>query len=134
MIREPLGLVCPPAKKRGGAIDPPQFHARLSDMDIAYFKRFRMEIRPDRAGSDARRRAGPLSFSAVGRLVPGCLRPGEIPQFPQRNRHRGFPCLAEFDGCRRLMAEIAGKPGFLPEATWLVVCRPADKGTVPFSA
>ena len=32
-----------------------------------------------------------------------------------------FPCLADFDGCRRLMTEIAGKPGFLPEATWLVV-------------
>lgn len=32
-----------------------------------------------------------------------------------------FPCLAEFEGCRRLMREITRKPGFLPEATWLVV-------------
>ncbi len=32
-----------------------------------------------------------------------------------------FPCLGEFEGCRRLMAEIANKPGFLPEATWLVI-------------
>ena len=35
-----------------------------------------------------------------------------------------FPCLGEFDGCRRLMAEIARKPGFLPEATWLAVHLP----------
>jgi len=32
-----------------------------------------------------------------------------------------FPCLADFAGCRRLMAEIVDKPGFLPEATWLLV-------------
>jgi ribosomal protein S18 acetylase RimI-like enzyme len=31
-----------------------------------------------------------------------------------------FPCLAKFDGCRRLMAEIVQKPGFLRDATWLV--------------
>jgi hypothetical protein len=35
-----------------------------------------------------------------------------------------FPCLSEFEGCRRLMTEIARKPGFLPEATWLVVYSP----------
>lgn len=32
-----------------------------------------------------------------------------------------FPCLGERDGCLRLMREIAAKPGFLPEATWLAV-------------
>jgi ribosomal protein S18 acetylase RimI-like enzyme len=32
-----------------------------------------------------------------------------------------FPCLAEYEGCRRLMGEIARKPGFLTEATWLAV-------------
>jgi len=30
-----------------------------------------------------------------------------------------FPCLGELDGCERLMSEIEGKDGFLPEATWL---------------
>lgn len=31
-----------------------------------------------------------------------------------------FPCLGELDGCLRLMAEIAGRDGFLEEATWLL--------------
>lgn len=31
-----------------------------------------------------------------------------------------FGCLADEDGCLRLMEEIASKPGFLPEATWLI--------------
>ncbi|NDC63884.1 MAG: N-acetyltransferase [Planctomycetia bacterium] len=31
-----------------------------------------------------------------------------------------FPCLGSLDGCRRLMHEIRGKPGFLAAATWLV--------------
>ncbi len=33
-----------------------------------------------------------------------------------------FDCLAKEEGCRRLMQEISEKPGFLPEATWLIEC------------
>ncbi|NDC53110.1 MAG: GNAT family N-acetyltransferase [Planctomycetia bacterium] len=36
-----------------------------------------------------------------------------------------FPCLGDVEGCRRLMREIRGKPGFLPAATWLVVANDA---------
>ena len=31
-----------------------------------------------------------------------------------------FPCLGDWAGCHRLMHEIRGKQGFLPEATWLI--------------
>jgi mycothiol synthase len=31
-----------------------------------------------------------------------------------------FPCLADREGCRRLMTEISRRDGFLPEATWLI--------------
>ena len=31
-----------------------------------------------------------------------------------------FPCLGDWLGCHRLMQEIRGKQGFLPEATWLI--------------
>ncbi len=46
-----------------------------------------------------------------------------------------FPCLGDFDGCRRLMREIVRKPGFLPETTWLLTWgvdsrRPEYCGTV----
>lgn len=31
-----------------------------------------------------------------------------------------FDCLGYLDGCRELMRAISQKPGFLPEATWMV--------------
>ncbi len=31
-----------------------------------------------------------------------------------------FPCLGDLRRCRRLMREIRRKPGFLPQATWLI--------------
>lgn len=31
-----------------------------------------------------------------------------------------FPCLSTPGGCKRLMREIRRKPGFLPQATWLI--------------
>jgi GNAT superfamily N-acetyltransferase len=32
-----------------------------------------------------------------------------------------FPCLADREGCRQLMRDIAGKNSFIPEASWLAV-------------
>jgi ribosomal protein S18 acetylase RimI-like enzyme len=44
-----------------------------------------------------------------------------------------FPCLAEFEGCRRLMREIAQKPGFLPGATWLAAASAGAAGGPQYS-
>jgi ribosomal protein S18 acetylase RimI-like enzyme len=41
-----------------------------------------------------------------------------------------FPNLGCHDGCLRLMREIAGKPGFRPEATWLIADGDAPCGTI----
>jgi ribosomal protein S18 acetylase RimI-like enzyme len=41
-----------------------------------------------------------------------------------------FPCLGDRFGCRRLMCEIRRKPGFLPDATWLIGCSEGYVGTV----
>jgi GNAT superfamily N-acetyltransferase len=47
-----------------------------------------------------------------------------------------FPCLGDLPACRRLMADIAGQKGFVPQATWLVTRRSlpddlyADCGTI----
>jgi ribosomal protein S18 acetylase RimI-like enzyme len=41
-----------------------------------------------------------------------------------------FPSLGDRYGCRRLMAEIRRKPGFLPGATWLIACSEGYVGTV----
>jgi hypothetical protein len=35
-----------------------------------------------------------------------------------------FPCLGEREGCRRLMHEIARRPGFMEPATWLIAWTP----------
>jgi GNAT superfamily N-acetyltransferase len=42
-----------------------------------------------------------------------------------------FPCLGDWAGCHRLMHEIRGKQGFLPEATWLV-SHTADDGSLEY--
>ncbi|HZT80134.1 MAG TPA: N-acetyltransferase [Gemmataceae bacterium] len=36
-----------------------------------------------------------------------------------------FPSLGSPAGCRYLMAEICGRPGFVPGATWLITCSPS---------
>jgi hypothetical protein len=41
-----------------------------------------------------------------------------------------FPSLGNRQGCRLLMGEIRGKPGFLPEATWLLQGPTGFCGTV----
>lgn len=41
-----------------------------------------------------------------------------------------FPSLGDPVGCRCLMMEIARKPGFVPEATWLLVNESGPVGSV----
>lgn len=96
-------------------------------MDLAYFKRFRMEIRL--AGRD-------LSPTAVGHhyyflpweesLLDAFAR-AKYRSFRNELDANVFPCLSDFEGCRRLMSEIVRKPGFLPEATWLAVHAPPGR-------
>jgi hypothetical protein len=92
-------------------------------MDIAYLKRFRMEI--DLAGRNLTPTAVPdrYYFLPWEESLLDAFARAKYLSFRNEIDVGVFPCLADFDGCRRLMAEIAGKPGFLPEATWLAVCR-----------
>lgn len=43
---------------------------------------------------------------------------------------RVFPCLADREGCRRLMLEIASQKTFLPAATWLLTFHAAPRDPV----
>jgi len=89
-------------------------------MALTYFKRFRMELclsagdfsavsLPDGYqfypwdGADTDQHAAVKYHSFIGEIDSDV-----------------FPCLGDLDGCSRLMGEIAGKEGFLPEATWLL--------------
>ena len=98
-------------------------------MDLTYFKRYRMEI--SLAGHDFTSVEAPAGF----RFVP--WHPSLLDAFAEAKylSFRGeidanvFPCLGDLAGCRRLMGEIARKPGFLPEATWLADAgRPGPAG------
>jgi RimJ/RimL family protein N-acetyltransferase len=96
-------------------------------MDLAYFKRFRMEIKL--AGYDLRPPPLPSHYYFLPweeSLLDAFAR-AKYRSFRNELDANVFPCLAEFEGCRRLMSEIVRKPGFLPEATWLVVCSPGGR-------
>jgi len=90
-------------------------------MSVSYFKRFRMEL--DLRGG----RFLPVSLPAGYRLL--AWDPGLVGEHALAKYHSFrdeidadiFSCLAELEGCRRLMQEISFKEGFLPEATWLAV-------------
>jgi ribosomal protein S18 acetylase RimI-like enzyme len=94
-------------------------------MALTYFKRFRMEF--DLARQSFEPPALPegyqalswndslLEWHAEAKYLSFCFElDGNV-----------FPCLAEREGCRRLMKEISLRENFVPEATWLLVRRPA---------
>jgi len=90
-------------------------------MGVSYFKRFRMEL--DLRG----KRFLPLFVPVGYRLLawdPRLLAEHAVAKhqsFRDEIDADIFNCLADLEGCRRLMQEISLKEGFLPEATWLAV-------------
>lgn len=102
-------------------------------MSLTYYKRWRME-------ADLRRPWSPPRLPTGYRYVPWS--PDRLADHAEAKLHAFtgeidadvFHCLSDEAGCRRLMAEIASKPGFLPEATWLIVCtlggEPEPCGTI----
>jgi ribosomal protein S18 acetylase RimI-like enzyme len=95
-------------------------------MSVSYFKRFRMEF--DLRG----RRSIPVVVPQGYRLL--AWQPELLPDHAEAKylsfRHEidadVFECLADLEGCQRLMNEISLKDGFLPEATWLAVYTGGD--------
>ncbi len=96
-------------------------------MDLTYFKRYRMEI--DLVDRDFSRAKVPAGYCFVpwdSSLLDVCAET-KYRSFRGELDAHVFPSLGELAGCRRLMGEIAQKPGFLPEATWLAAHDPADR-------
>lgn len=92
-------------------------------MGRTYFKRFRMEC--DLRESLPEARLVPAGYE----LVPfrtDLLREhatAKYESFRSELDVNVFPCLGRRDGCLRLMREIASRPAFVPEATWLLRFR-----------
>jgi len=89
-------------------------------MDLACFKRFRMEI--NLIGRDLTPTPTPdrYDFLPWDETLLDAFAQAKYLSFRHELDTNVFPCLAEFDGCKRLMREIVLKPGFLPKATWLI--------------
>lgn len=88
-------------------------------MDLAYFKRYRMEM--GLAGHDFTPALPPgYRFLAWHPSLLDAFAEAKYLSFRGEIDTNVFPCLGDRTGCRRLMKEISQKPGFLPEATWLV--------------
>jgi ribosomal protein S18 acetylase RimI-like enzyme len=88
-------------------------------VDSTYFKRFRMEaeLGPFRPPPDL-----PPGYRFVpwNEAVLDAHARTKWRSFRDEIDALVFPCLGDAEGCRRLMREIRNKPGFLPEATWLI--------------
>jgi len=97
---------------------------RVHPLESTYFKRFRMEVDLIRE----RRWLAPRLPSGF-EFVPWNEALLDVHARTKFSAFRAeidavvFPCLGRLEGCRRLMREIRRKPGFLPEATWLVARR-----------
>jgi ribosomal protein S18 acetylase RimI-like enzyme len=93
-------------------------------MDLQYFKRYRMEIKL--TGREFRNQPLPPEYRFLP-FSPSLLEAFSLAKyhsFRQEPDTLIFPCLSELAGCRKLMTEIANKPGFVPMATWLAVYLP----------
>jgi GNAT superfamily N-acetyltransferase len=105
-------------------------------MDIAYFKRYRMEISLSGRALDPTPVPEHYSFLPWDGALLDAFARAKYLGFRNEIDTEVFPCLAEFEGCRRLMADIASRPGFVPAATWLAMrlpdgdARPQYCGTV----
>jgi hypothetical protein len=98
-------------------------------MSVQYFKRYRMQI-------DLTRPPPVLELPHGYHWVPwdhGVI--SSHADVKYRCFHQEldaiiFPCLGNFEGCLRLMEEIAARDGFLPGATWLIGNAHGYIGTV----
>jgi ribosomal protein S18 acetylase RimI-like enzyme len=97
---------------------------------VCYFKRFRMEIQLQAV------------LPPVPALPPGYAWIAWEDWFWEQHAEVKYQCFVEEidsvvfsslsnrEGCRRLMQEIAAKPGFKPEATWMIACADSYCATV----
>jgi GNAT superfamily N-acetyltransferase len=97
-------------------------------MGVNCFKRFRMEI--DLSGREPPRLMLPNGYHLLPWEISLLEGHAEAQYLSFRDEIDAdvFPCFTELACCRRLLRDITGKEGFLPEATWLAVFRGGGQG------
>jgi ribosomal protein S18 acetylase RimI-like enzyme len=101
-------------------------------MEIVYFKRYRMEIKL--AGRDLIASPAPPRYSFIpwNASLLDAFSQAKYLSFRNEMDTELFPCLSDFEGCRRLMRKISHKPGFLSQATWLLAYTPPGSHRVDY--
>lgn len=94
-----------------------------------FFKRYRMRVDlpcriSERTASDD------ISFLPWHPKLLGMHALAKWESFRNEMDGSVFPCLADREGCRQLMRDIAGKNSFVPESTWLAI----ERGGTPWEA
>jgi ribosomal protein S18 acetylase RimI-like enzyme len=92
-------------------------------MTLTYFKRFRMEIRLEQVALDKLPELEGILFFPWSSALLNKHAGVKLDSFRDEIDSHIFPCLAEKEGCRSLMREIANRSNFAPAATWLAVRR-----------
>ena len=102
----------------------------LETPDVTYYKRYRMET--DLALPLPPAPFLPIGFAWIAWHADLCDMHAMVKYECFRDDLDGvvFPNLRDPDGCRRLMREIVERPGFRPEATWLISHGAKFVGTV----
>ena len=92
-------------------------------MAVQYYKRYRMELdlRRVQPGNPAL----PDSYRFVGWSagLEECHAEVKYRSFRWELDSSVFPCLGDELGCQQLMSDIASREGFLPSASWLILCE-----------
>lgn len=94
-------------------------------MALTYFKRFRMEFDLVRQTFEPPELPEGYQALAWSESLLELHAQAKYLSFCFELDANVFPCLADREGCRRLMREISQRENFVPEATWLLVRRPA---------
>ena len=89
-------------------------------MGITYFKRFRMEIELRLVPAEPPALPADYALLAWSEQMIPLHADVKFRCFAEEMDASVFPCLSSRAGCKRLMAEIAARDGFLPSTTWLV--------------
>lgn len=89
-------------------------------MALSYYKRYRMDAPVSLATSIGHRLPLGYEFVPWNPELLSAHAEAKYRSFRCEVDSQVFPCLGDLHGCLRLMEEISQKPGFLPEATWLV--------------
>jgi ribosomal protein S18 acetylase RimI-like enzyme len=97
---------------------------------VSYFKRFRMEIDLQAALPPVPDLPAGYAWIAWEDWLLEQHAEVKYQSFIEEIDAVVFTSLSNREGCRRLMREIASKPGFKPEATWMIACAGSYCATV----